>query len=286
MAHHYIPQYYLSRFANSAGTICVYEKGSQRVFCAGTRRVASETGYYSDETEQYLANAVEGPANRVIKRIRERQTVSTRDKVDLSKYMVVMLKRVPRGKERTEAKSPEVLGGLLKNLDNELTNLLNQYPDREQIEERRKEAKQLRERIETDPDFKSDLVRDAWLKTLPPDMTPKTLKALSLMTWRFLTFDKGPAFLTSDNPVFFFTKIGIGNERSEVTFPISRNVVLWATWRRESEEGYYRARKSQIHQINRRTVSIATRYVFHSDEADWVIRLVNRKRHNIRRLTS
>jgi len=286
MGHHYIPQYYLSGFTNSTGTICVYEKGSRRVFCAGTKRVASETGYYSDETEQYLANAVEGPANRVIKRIRERQTVSTRGKVDLAKYMVVMLKRVPRGKERTEAKSPEVMGGVLKNWDNELTNLLSQYPDREQIEKRRKEAKQLREKIEADPDFKSDLVRDTWLKTLPPDKTPKTLEALTLMTWRFLAFDRGPVFLTSDNPVFFFTKIGIGNERSEVTFPISSNVVLWATWGQDFEEGYYRAKESQIHQINRRTVSIATRYVFHSYEADWVIKLVNRKRHNIRRLTS
>jgi len=286
MGHHYVPQYYLSGFANPANTICAYEKGSQRVFCAGTRRVATETGYYSDEIEHYLANTVEGPANSVIKKIRERQIITVRDKIDLSKYMVVMLKRVPRGKERIEEKSPDVLEGLLDDLDEQLTELLNRYPDIAHLKQKKEELNQLRKKIETDPDYKNDLVKDGWLKLLPPDMTPKSVKALSLMIWRFLTFDRESVFLTSDNPVFFFTNIGIGNEHSEVTFPISSNVVLWATWRQDLKEGYFHAKESQIYQINRRTVSIATRYVFHSDEADWVIKLVNRKGHNIRRLTS
>jgi len=262
------------------------KRGGQRVFCAGTRRVAIETGYYSDEIEQYLANKVEGPANSVIKKIRERQIITVREKIDLSRYMVVMLKRVPRGKERVEEKSPEVLEGLLDDLDEQLAELLNQYPDIEHLKQKKEELNQLRKRIETDPDYKNDLVKDAWLKLLPPDMTPKSVKALSLMTWRFLTFDRESVFLTSDNPVFFFTNIGIGNEHSEVTFPISSNVALWATWRQDLEEGYFHAKESQIHQINRRTVSIATRYVYYSDETDWVIKLVNRKRHNTRRLTS
>lgn len=49
---------------------------------------------------------------------------------------------------------------------------------------------------------------------------------LSRMTWRFLIIERRPAFVASDNPVFYDASIGIGRAESEVSFPISSNVAL------------------------------------------------------------
>lgn len=68
MKNHYVPQYYLSGFSNPSGKIWVYEKGTHNVFCAGIKRIANETGYYTDDWEIYLSNQIENPANKVIKK--------------------------------------------------------------------------------------------------------------------------------------------------------------------------------------------------------------------------
>ena len=83
--------------------------------------------------------------------------------------------------------------------------------------------------------------------------------------------------MTSDNPVFYFEGMGIGNQLSEVTFPISRNTVLWATWRVDLEEGFRPTNKRIVREINSRTVSAATRYVFYARKVKWVTKFVNRK---------
>jgi hypothetical protein len=97
---------------------------------------------------------------------------------------------------------------------------------------------------------------------------------LGRMTWQFLTFDRGPAFLASDNPVFYFRCLGIANIESEVSFPISSNVALWATWRGDFEDGYVSTRESWVRGLNRRTASSATRYLFHPISEDWILPLL------------
>jgi len=109
-------------------------------------------------------------------------------------------------------------------------------------------------------------------------MTPKAPGLLSQMTWRFFICGEPNAFLTNDNPVFIFKHLGIGKEYSELTFPISNYITLWATWR-PIDEGYFHANNQVVKEINRRTASIATRFIYFSKKRDWVITLVNKKEH-------
>ena len=109
-------------------------------------------------------------------------------------------------------------------------------------------------------------------------MTPQSPRLLSQMTWRFFTCEKPNAFLTNDNPVFIFKHIGIGNKYSELTFPISSYITLWATWR-YIDEGYFPANNHVIKEINRRTASEATRFIYFSKNRDWVVTLANKKEH-------
>ena len=72
--------------------------------------------------------------------------------------------------------------------------------------------------------------------------------------------------------------MGIGNPESEVTFPISSHIALWATWRFDLKEGYFPTNSQVVKELNRRTCSTATRFVFHSHMEDWVLPLLIKDR--------
>jgi hypothetical protein len=270
MGDHYVPQYYLKGFSGADGkTIWVYDKSNGCKFATQVKSIANETGFYSPEVESHLASHVEEPANAVLKKIRNRVQISTEDKQVLSAYMVCMWTRVPRGKERVKELAPSVAEKVREEIDRRLSSALLEKPEKTAfIEGRRAEAHTIIDRYASDPP------KDVWLRNIPPERRPGPLAALSRMTWRFFTFDQYPAFLTSDNPVFYFTNMGVGKPESEVTFPISSHIALWATRRSDLAEGYFPTNPQVVRELNRRTASFSTRYVFHSTDEKWVLRLL------------
>ena len=105
---------------------------------------------------------------------------------------------------------------------------------------------------------------------VPPDRSRLPADVLATMTWNFLTFGGQPAFLTCDNPLFHFSHIDLGKPESEVSFPISSNIVLWGTWRTDLPQGHIPIRHPAVRELNRRTAGNARRYVFHALEEDWI----------------
>lgn len=108
--NHYVPQAYLKGFSDP-GTpdfIWVYEKGSGRSFRTNVKNAAVETGFYPDDVEEALNEEIEIPANGVLEKIRRQEIVTPDEKLILSLYMGVMLKRVPRHRERQADLLPEV----------------------------------------------------------------------------------------------------------------------------------------------------------------------------------
>ena len=287
MGDHYIPQYYLSGFCepSTPTVISRYEIGSRTVVTTAVKNVAQETGFYSPEVEQYLAEKVEGPANNVLKKIRNLEPISSEDKLVLSAYMVIMRMRVPQGKERLQRIAPEVAKSLHSELDegkldSELGQLIKDEPsEANRLEEMREKVRRFLEPYEQGA---KEVPKVVWLSLMSPTTFPKAITVLNAMTWQFLISGSESAFLTSDNPVFFFESIGIGRPQSELSFPISRNISLWATWHRNAAEGFVSTSEKVVHQINRRTLNAATDYVFFSHKANWVSNFINnRKRHEL-----
>jgi hypothetical protein len=280
MGHHYVPQYYLKGFSQNDGkVIYAYDKIEQRYFGTSVDNVAKKTKFYSSEVETYLANIIEGPANEVLKKIRERLEISPRDKQFLSDYMTCMIKRVPAGKEKLKELAPRIAERVRQRVDRILNLVAVGQPEKEELIEKR--------RIEIDAiidQFEKEPPEGIWLTNIPPEKTPRMLDALSSMTWRFLVFDEYPAFLTSDNPVFYFEGEGIGKPESEVTIPISSHIALWANWRRDPKEGYFPTTSQVVKELNRRTCSIAARFVYHLQEEDWVLPLVTKSKWKLNRL--
>lgn len=199
--------------------------------------------------------------------------ITAKDKIALSNYMAVLWKRVPEGKKRLKEKAPKVSNGIRKRLFEKIEELKIKNPSKANLlEKRRLEAQNILEKFEDNPS------EEIWRLVIPPEMTPRISEALSKMTWRFFICEEPNAFLTNDNPIFIFKHLGIGKKYSELTFPISSYITLWATWR-QLDEVYFPANNQVIKEINRRTANVATRYIYFSKKRDWVITLVNRKEH-------
>jgi len=277
---HYVPRYYLKGFSEDDGkSISVYDMKEHRCFATQVKSIANETDFYSPEVEKYLSDVIEGPANDVIKKIRDRLELSAVDKQVLAAYMTCMMKRVPKGKERLKEVAPGAAEEVRRNFHRLLEIAAGANPEKADIAQKRKvEIDEIIDKYAKDPP------KEFWLTNMPPENSPNVLAALANMTWRFLTFDEYPAFLTSDNPLFFFTGMGIGKPESEVTFPISSHIALWATLRSDLKEGYFPTRSQVVKELNRRTCSIATRYVFHMRYETWVLSLLSKGRWQLNRL--
>jgi uncharacterized membrane-anchored protein YitT (DUF2179 family) len=130
----------------------------------------------------------------------------------------------------------------------------------------------------------NELIYDIWLKNLHPDQTPQSVDVLSQMTWRFLIANDDQYFITSDNPLFFFSWMGIGKEKSEVTFPISKKIALWATWRVDMTEGFFSTTSQAVKEINRGTASILSQYLYSPFADTWIQTLANKGKHRVTRL--
>jgi hypothetical protein len=273
MGDHYIPQYYLKGFVLPKNNkIWVYEKNVNRKFSVNPEKIAQENDFYSPKIEKYLANEVEAPANKVLLKIRQRQNIEELDKIIMANYIAVMMKRVPQSKLYFKEKAPEVVQSLKQDLEQELTQIALEEPNlQEEAKNCHSEVIGLLEKFANDPP------KDAWLENLPPQRTPQIIEALSNMIWRFFVFDDSPAFLTCDNPVFYSKRIGIGQAESEVIFPISSHIVLWANWRRGNTPlGYVKINKQLVIKVNQCIVSNSTRYIFHAKDEYWIPQFISK----------
>lgn len=279
MGNHFIPQYYLNGFASPTNNkIWVYEKNGSIKFNAYAKNIAQNPDYYSPAVETYLHQEIELPANRVITKIRNQEAIDSDDKVKLATYMVVMLKRVPQSKIRMNEMAPGIAQKLENEWDELISELIAEDPaQKEYLERRRIELKASLEEYSENPP------KDFWLSLIPPEKTPNSISVLHQMAWHFLVYNVSPVFLTCDNPVFYFPWMGIARPESEVTFPISSNVVLWATWRQELDGSYTEIPRKVIREINRRTALNATRFVYHAEDEAWIPKFIS-KNHQLNRL--
>jgi len=280
MGHHYLPQYYLKGFTETADNMLwAYEKGTGKKFKTQIKSLANITDFYSEETEQYLANDIEGPANAVLDKIRGQHLINDDDKNIFAEYMAVIWKRVPRAKEDLKKMAPRLADGIAKKLSGDLDHIIGKNPQKaELMEKRRREIDDILSIYAVDPP------REIWLENIPPERTPRIVGAIKAMNWSFWEFNERPVFLTCDNPLFYFRGMGVGKPDSEISFPISNHIVLWATWRADLPRKFIKASTQIVKEFNRRTIDNADRYIFHSRDEDWIVPFIKKKRWKLNRI--
>lgn len=286
--HHINPELYLKGFVEegSKHKIWVYRKGmayspgikshKNNPWQTSTSTAGAEGGYYADtdwegnidpDTYEDLLMEREQEADDVLLKLRSQQELEKDEESVFTDYLAQMMVRGPRARERVTKVVPELVETF--NEDQELLERLA-GPDNPEKRARLRSALQ---RIQE----KLDLGKRTHLRTLSAKFA-RAMAIVEAMKWTFYVAPKGQAFLTCDNPVFYFTSLGLLKPSSELSFPISSEVVFVASWRNDMPTGFVRATGENVIRLNRRSAAFATNDVFFSRAEPWVVNLL-RKQH-------
>lgn len=262
--NHYLPQKYLLRFADMEGRVWLHDKNKSDSAHPGVRVIGNELGLYSKEVEASLNSETEIPSHCVFDKVMASVPLSKNDRIVLAKYIVLMWKRVPTAKVRSLGRMSEIVDAVHDDLMAKIDEIVAADPSsRENADNARVRAKVYMDAVKADPP------PNLWYNSFNLAETSKPEEALLSMNWVFLLSEKHE-FLTSDNPVFFFPAEGVGRPQSELTFPISSSLALWATRQPRKQGSYVDISHSVVRQINARTVANSRRFVFSKTNDPWI----------------
>lgn len=283
MLNHYVPRFYLKGFCceDSDDQVCVFDKHRQRFFRASVGKVGAVHGFYDDDVEAELNRNVEAPGNAVIRAIRDQQTITPHQKAVLAYYIGVLMMRVPERRRKALDIFPGVVDEIVTEVYREIEALRGDDDVEDELIDRRlAEVESSRVKLKAQPPRAViESIRSPW-------PTEDMVNELFSLRWRF-GVAPGPSFLlTSDNPVFFFTAYGVGHPESEITFPISSELVLFGDrqGRQSRSPEYVELSDRYAREVNRRVASEATRFIFHRETPDWLPVLANKKNPYLSRI--
>jgi len=264
MGHHYLPQFYLQGFTKE-GLIWVHDRVEGKSFRTQPKVVANENGMYGDEMESYLANHVETPTMAALEKVRNLIKINENERIALAKYIITLWKRVPKARKRTAEQMPRISASVIAEIRRDFDHYISDHPGEEaRVEERFREVEEIIEK------YQGLQSKQIWQMGLRPKLTPRAIEGLLSMRWRYLVTEDD-FFLTSDNPVFFFEDEGIGRPQSELSIPISSNVAIWANRNPLPELDIINLKSQGLKELNRRTASNATRYLFSKENQQWIL---------------
>ena len=280
--HHTLPRLYLKGFAESEDRpfVWVYNKGAPfrpggnknknnpaRTSIRSASVVLDAYGYsrrdgtFDPNTYENTLEKLEKPSDSILKKIRAGRLPDPQEKWTLTSYIFLTYKRVPRREERVREgwadfvanapsiqyyRSPEFLSRL--------------------VPERRLEVEQVLAEYEKEPS------KEFLLKTMVMEWGEAPLY-LATMAWRFLVARGNSRFVTGDDPVFT-SGLGLKKIAAELTFPISTDITLHASWQ-PGQERFIDAPESYVRQLNQRTASNCTQLFYYRSE-EWVAKIFNR----------
>jgi hypothetical protein len=270
MGSHYVPQKYLRGFAEARNTdaIWMYDKKLRKFTNPGIKSVAQGSGFYSEDVEQQLNELVEKPANRVLNKLRNKEKISDTDRIHLGVYIATMLKRVPKRRTRALSTFPGVLEKTITEVRTQIQEWGRTTRNSELFHRR------LLEVDAAEKSFQSEMPKSVNEQIRQPWASDQMIGLVCAMPWRIAHSPGSDCFLTSDNPAYFFDAYGIGTPKSELTFPISTDLALFASWQgAQNSTIYLRARPALVREANKRLIIGAERFVFSHRKEDWIQKL-------------
>jgi hypothetical protein len=257
--------------------IWAFDRVNSAAFESSREGIANENRMYGEDVEAMLANQIENPALSAIDKVRTGQRLNTSEREALARYIAMLWKRVPRGRDRVKEGMPDLAADLRKQYTEAFAAVAADNPA---LADR---AKSRTEELHAALDkFLADPV-PIWRDVLKKEHASSNLvQVLLRMNWCYLRSDR-LQFLTCDNPVFFFESEGIGKPESELTLPFSDSVTLWATWRAGGRE-VIAAKPEVVRVVNRRTANNASRFVYARKREDWILPFTLKAPHKICRL--
>lgn len=257
MGKHYIPQFLLRGFTHE-GALYAFDKLKNQWFRSQPKSVANERDLWPDEVETFITEEVEGPARDTIERVRNKEPLSPQDRVALARYIAFLWKRVPAGRERFLSNIPEVAEAVRRDL----------IPKLASQEQRIKANAYIDKNIANPPAL-------LWHDSMRAEFRRDVEGTIARMSWEIL-HTREPSYLASDHPVFFFASDGIGRPSSELTIPFSSRAALVCRHATADTKLHVNAEPFQVREVNRRTLSNATRFIFSETQESWMTDFITR----------
>ena len=289
--HHILPKLYLKGFVIKKDDpfIWVYQRG-QPYNSGGARYNHSDTNeknpyidiiknagagldFYADSNEDGTKDfdttenklmLLEQQHDQIFHKLRAYQMITKEEKERFSSYIVLMHRRVRAGRELSKK--------LIVTKDlYEPTKELFQKLNRPDTPETRAIIKEYVEFKSQDENYQIRGHNELTVRS-PASLL---IEALQQMVWTFYVAPASRVFFTGDNPVFISKNNGLGKTNSELSFPISTDVALIASWDKRRKEGFEESKSQIVKEINHRTVSQASEIYF-SQNQDWVVTMLNK----------
>jgi hypothetical protein len=304
--HHYIPAFYLRNFADSRGSIWVYDKLDQASL--NPRPVNSKSNstldagfkkdYHSFENsrgcndtntiEDYLEHYWETPAAKMIAEINN-GIFPYADKEFIAYFIGLMFSRVPNYKENFNAVISESMKENAK---------LHASNKEIFLETLKGYEKHTGKKLTDNPDEFRDFIFQGKFELIPRNELYLNVffrhgwilgSVISKMRWRFYRSTDRFQYLSSDNPVFFapgpegvhpFYGYGLLTPGVEVTFPFSSTVALVASHEPPGGDGIYSGNHEIVKTINRRTVLSAKQYIYAPENSQKIVGMARKYRNS------
>lgn len=292
--HHYIPKFYLDGFVDPHNEpyIWVYEKGNEKIIKSTSKDIAVEKHYFSflkpegvrdSDTLENIISVLESNTSSVFKNIMEGKSIREEDKIYFATFLAFMMVRVPNFRRNVENAAGELIKriSILQASNQEgFEAMIRQFEENTgkkinlSIEEFRKWILDGKYNIKVNPQFSL-----AMIMSFVDELSHIFLG----MKWTFIKSTEEYKFLTGDNPLFYcdpthdpnsFYGVGLLNKNVEVTFPISKDLALFASWK--GEGGYIQGKNKIVKEINRRTVLSTLRFVFSSEKSDTINKFIQK----------
>ena len=281
MGHHVVPQRYLKGFQakGKAGFIWMFDKEQNSAKLLPIKQVAQVPGFYAAEVESALNTEAELPGNDIIDKLHRGEELEEIDRRHLTYYIATMITRVPAARALASTFIPAALNDVARATraainDAARTGAIDQATMNAQL-------------------AKVEAVNARFQKQPPPQVTKvietpwpyeSWLLHIYSMTWRVLHTDGPSFFLTSDNPTTLLGGAGLSMPTCELTFPLSKELIMHCSWQGEQEFERLSAWPDFVKECNRRTAFGAHRFVFYHENAPWVLQLARNKAPTLNRI--
>lgn len=287
---HYVPRFYLARFAGSDDRVLVHRLG-QAALPIHPLRVAKEKHYNSiraedgtmDTTpESTITEFIDRPTAPLLDRIASGNQITFRDHVQLALFMAFQYYRSP-------ARKRELLRIFDKQLQNMLESMvLDDERYRDWLERAGSELTPAQElelqELVRNGEILVSATNAPWLKYAFERARHIAPRIVRERGWTLLRSPAGTPFITSDDPITHYHLSGL-REYNDVTvwfepgvmtvFPIDPDYTILVGARRQIQS--LQATPLQARDINRVTVMGSGRMVFTTGPAPWVQTILKKR---------
>jgi Protein of unknown function (DUF4238) len=274
--HHYVPRFYLARFATRKQQIYQIEKRpTPRVYPVSIRDAAAVRDYHRLDwdgapdpqgLERALAQVEDYHANALAAVI-EAQAISEEYKPVILELLSILRLRVPSVKRHIESTLKAIVHGTAKIMQRG-----GSLPQLAALEARFGEDC-----------YEIDIANWKILEHMYKLAGDERLLALlNRMHLGLRIAAEGAEFITGDQPVAVFVPVTAALDPNtppmlhpevEITLPLSRNVLLILTWEAQGASSRH-ADVDEVAEFNRRTVVMAEQLVFASENQEDIVSLV------------